>query len=474
MKFLDMEEKNLLDVLRYLAISDLISVAQTNRLLKKCADLTILSCYESFIDKIKITHPNDVFFRHFGHLARKIVVQCSAIKRTDWNDKKLHILPVIANQCHNNLQSLRLEYVSENLLTLKKKDQDIVRTLFTSINVLSILDCCLIGWEKVMKSAQTKLETISLSFVKTDLCEEYVRKYHGLKSLSLSPMFPKQLLDLNQSIETLVLHTDDISNTKLKAICRMPNLKNISIFFVDPNQGGNCHAKSISTNISPVANIPNLHYLYIYSNIFNPTEGSGSTFMALQHHKKLSELHFFCTIKHTETIRFEKKPFPKLKELSINADFPFMSEISRFETLIDIYIMETATYSLNLSDFQRCDLIITKTPKLRRLIFDVTKDINEVCRDSLVQMSQSRTSRSKLLILVQNFNNNIVKALMYPNTVLMFSVSQPTVPKEEFVFKHSDGSAFDRAKLLAEKGEYVATNYTDFSIGMNSIGKMFD
>lgn len=472
-KFTSMGEKGVVCVLRHLGILDLINVAQTNRFLKRCADSTILRWYQPSIDQLKITSPNDQFFRQFGHLVRHLVVACSGITKSDWNDKNLHILPTVADHCQKNLPILRLEQVAENLLTLNKADQEKVRKMFSGVKKLFVMDCTIIGWDKVMKSARIKTDTLSLEFRRADSWQEYVRKYQGLKSLYLSGLFSSELLDLNPTIKTVNISAESMSKNNLKNLGRLPNLKNVTIGIMGPRRDCNV----TSTDFSALAKIPNLHYLYIITTIFYPMSTAAyiSTLLALQHHKKLTELHFFSQfhgpITHSDPKQFKRNAFPNLKQLSIYGNFPFMSVVQRFESLKDIFVMESSTFLIQ--DFERFRSIIVQLPKLERIFFDVTADTSEASRRSLKEMCQSRTSQSKLMVLVQNYDNNIIQATMYPNTILMFSVYEPTVSSKPFVFDNSIEKAFDRAKLLAEKGEYVAIDYMDFCKGINSIDDRF-
>lgn len=467
-----MSENAMVKVLRLLEIPDLINVAQTNRFLKRCADATILSCYPTYVDQFKITGPNNKFFRQFGHLVRHLTVECSGIKKSDWNDKRLHILPVIADQCEEKLQSLRLEHVAEQLLTLNKGDQMKVRKLFSEVKKLYIMDCCLIGWDRVMApAARFRTETLSLEFRKTDSWHEYVRKYHGLKSLYISGLFSTELFDLNPTIKTLNLSAESISKNNLKNLGRLPNLRNVTIGIMGPRHDCNV----ISTDFSMLAKLPNLHYLYIITTIFYPmaTAAYISTLLALQHHPKLTEFHFFGQfvgpITNIDPKQFKPNAFPNLKQMSIYGNFPFMNAVHQFKSLNDIFIMESSTF--HIQDFERFRAIIIRMPQLQRLFFDVTADINESCRSSLMEMCQARTSKSKLMVLVQNYENNIIQATQYPNTILMFSVYQPHISRKAFAFTRSSSreSAFDRAKLIAEQGGYVAIDYMDFCKGINSV-----
>ncbi|KAJ6636047.1 hypothetical protein Bhyg_14634 [Pseudolycoriella hygida] len=451
-------------ILDYLDTSDLMNFARTNRSVKSCVDSYILNNEKKFADDFRITSPNDEFFRQFGHVAKQLFVDCSAVPLRKWTEKNLHILSVIAKKCDKNLECLVLKNVHENLTTLSKADTQCVRRLFSNLKKISIVESHLTGWSELTRTANFKIEGLSLVFLRLDSWKDYIRKYPSLKLVFLCGIFPPGLFVSNETVQKIRVYKESISEKHLKVISSMKNLKSISI---DVSAPRTTYAP-ISTDFSPLAKIGNLDYVDMTTSDVNPLILSSyvSTLVSLQHHEKLSKLHFFVfyagPTSDIDSRQFETNAFPNLKQIGLFSNFLFMDILPRLPRLKNVFIMETL--QKRICDYEIFRDIILEVPMLERLHFDLCNDITEASLASLLKVCKDRTAQSKLLVLVLNCDNNIFKATIINNTVIVYPVHGRDVSNVSQVFK-KNSSAFERGKLLAMEGETFRIDYSDFTKG---------
>ncbi|KAJ6636045.1 hypothetical protein Bhyg_14632 [Pseudolycoriella hygida] len=460
--FLWLPREFILNIIKYVDDkSDLINLAQSCRLLKKCVDSYILNNDKLFA--FEKTNTEYEFFDQFGHVAKQLFVDCSELVESDSN-----VINVIAKKCNRHLQFLTLKNIRENLTALDEKDKKNVHDLFRKLRKLFIIDCDLTGWSELMKTAKLHIEKLSLDFSKVKVWSEYVRNYPELKTLHLRGIFPSQLIDNNKRLQKITLINESILLHNITVISDINTLECLHIDISGPRRT----CTPVKIVFSELVKLDYLKYLSLTTSCFNPMSVVPyiKTLEALQHHQQLRELNFF--VYHTSTLstvdsnEFKANGFPKLRRIGLYSNFLLMNILPQLPQLEEIFIAEFPGTSMSYETFRD---IILNAPKLKRLYFHVAEDITTNSLACLEEVCRARTVKTKLLVLVLNTKCDVHKAIVANKyTVIVYSCYEYNAKNFDCI-NEVDNCGFERGVLLGTMETPLTVDYHQFTKELHAL-----
>lgn len=228
MQFLDLNEDCIEEILSYLQLDGLVSVANTSKYMKKCAD-SVFSRYHRQ-HKFYLMEGIDKYFEEFGNLAKQLLVYNN---EDDWIMDKIDLLLDVENRCKNNLEHLELRHFSGDVLAMSESDQTKIGQLFSNLKELAFVNCDLRRWNTSMERQDIKMENLEMlefdnDFVPTH--KPFVLIYPNLKTLVFTRAISSELLILNDHIRELtVVQVEDLSSHELQTMIRLQNLKKLNL-----------------------------------------------------------------------------------------------------------------------------------------------------------------------------------------------------------------------------------------------------